>query len=338
MVDLNSFSLLALWSATALYALALIAFALDLGRRSAEVNDASHAVSSAVAASEARSEVTAEAGGGVAVKTRPAAKKRDDSAPQVTAKRSPSLRSAMALMVLGFLLHVAADVTRGIAAERVPWANLYEFVMTGTMLVVAVFLVVNIKVDLRYLGTFISLLVVSLLCMGTINFYVEVAPLPPALQSAWLVIHVFLATTAMGFLALGCALSVLQLIQARTEARGAAIGDLKLKFMATFPTAHRLENLAYRTVIVGFVLWTFTLIAGSIWAEAAWGRYWGWDTKEVWTFIIWVIYAGYIHARATKGWRGSRAAWLAIIGFGTVIFNFTVVNIFFNGLHSYSGL
>lgn len=334
-MDLNSFSLLALWSATALYALALIAFALDLGRRSAEVREAADAVDSAAAAS-AQSEATAQAGGGVAIKTRPA--KPRSTEPAVRAQRSPSLRSAMALMVMGFLLHVAADVTRGIAAERVPWANLYEFVMTGTMLVVAVFLVVNIKVDLRYLGTFISLLVVSLLCMGTINFYVEVAPLPPALQSAWLVIHVFLATTAMGFLALGCALSVLQLIQARTEARRASLGELKLKFMATFPSAQRLENLAYRTIIVGFVLWTFTLIAGSIWAEAAWGRYWGWDTKEVWTFIVWVIYAGFVHARATKGWRGGRAAWLAIIGFATVIFNFTVVNIFFNGLHSYSGL
>ncbi|WP_437583831.1 c-type cytochrome biogenesis protein CcsB [Paramicrobacterium sp. CJ85] len=336
-MDINTFSLVALWSATVVYALALIAFALDLARRSAEVKEHAEAESASSAASASISEQTAQSGGGVAVKTRPAAKKGDDG-PKVKAKRSPSLRSAMALMVIGFLLHVTADITRGIAAERVPWANLYEFVMTGTMLVVAVFLVVNIKVDLRYLGTFISLLVVSLLCMATINFYVVVAPLPPALQSAWLVIHVFLATTAMGFLALGCALSVLQLIQARTEARRAALGDLKLKFMATFPSAQRLENLAYRTIIVGFVLWTFTLIAGSIWAEAAWGRYWGWDTKEVWTFIIWVIYAGYIHARATKGWRGSRAAWLAIIGFATVIFNFTVVNIFFNGLHSYSGL
>src|SRR5699024_8812629 len=113
----------------------------------------------------------------------------------------------------------------------------------------------------------------------------------------------------------------------RTEARGKDLSTLKMKFMATFPSAERLENLAYRTVIVGFVLWSFTLIAGAIWANAAWGRYWGWDTKEVWTFIVWVIYAGFIHARATKGWRGTRAAWLAIIGFAAVIFNFTVVNI-----------
>ena len=90
--------------------------------------------------------------------------------------------------------------------------------------------------------------------------------------------------------------------------------------------------------IIGFIMWTFTLMAGAIWAETAWGRYWGWDTKEVWTFIIWVVYAGYIHARATRGWRGSRSAWLAIIGFSTVLFNFTVVNLFFKGLHAYSGL
>ena len=106
----------------------------------------------------------------------------------------------------------------------------------------------------------------------------------------------------------------------------------------TLPDSSTLENLAYRVIIIGFILWTFTLMAGAIWAEAAWGRYWGWDTKEVWTFIIWVVYAGYIHARATRGWRGSRSAWLAIIGFSTVLFNFTVVNLFFKGLHAYSGL
>ena len=96
--------------------------------------------------------------------------------------------------------------------------------------------------------------------------------------------------------------------------------------------------MAYRVNVIGFVFWTFTLIAGAIWAERAWGRYWGWDTKEVWTFIIWTIFAGYIHARATRGWRGSRSAWLAIIGFTAVLFNFTIVNLFFKGLHAYSGL
>ena len=130
----------------------------------------------------------------------------------------------------------------------------------------------------------------------------------------------------------------MQLLQARREERAGTAKPGRLKFLSTLPSAFTLENLAYRVNIIGFILWTFTLMAGSIWAERAWGRYWGWDTKEVWTFIIWVIYAGYIHARATRGWRGSRSAWLAIIGFAAVMFNFGIVNVFFKGLHAYSGL
>ena len=159
-------------------------------------------------------------------------------------------------------------------------------------------------------------------------------PLPPALQSYWLVIHVFVATLGTAFFAIGAGLSLVQLIQARREAKQFS----GLKFLDTMPDAEKLETLAYRVIVVGFVFWTFTLMAGAIWAEHAWGRYWGWDTKEVWTFIIWTIFAGYIHARATRGWRGSRSAYLAIVGFAAVMFNFTIVNLFFKGLHAYSGL
>jgi cytochrome c-type biogenesis protein CcsB len=217
---------------------------------------------------------------------------------------------------------------------------MYEFALTGTLVITTVYLLVLVvsKHDLRFLGTFVTGLVLVLLGVATVNFYVSVVPLPPALQSAWLVIHVFVATSAVGFLALGFALSVVQLLQSRRELVVASAKAAKQSFLATLPDSATLENLAYRVIIIGFILWTFTLMAGAIWAEAAWGRYWGWDTKEVWTFIIWVVYAGYIHARATRGWRGSRSAWLAIIGFSTVLFNFTVVNLFFKGLHAYSGL
>ena len=143
----------------------------------------------------------------------------------------------------------------------------------------------------------------------------------------------FVASLGTAFFAIGAGLSVVQLLQARREAGKKSLGLLK-----TLPDAVKLENLAYLVTVVGFVFWTFTLIAGSIWAERSWGRYWGWDTKEVWTFIIWVVYAGYLHARATRGWRGARSAWLAIIGFSAVMFNYTVVNLLFKGLHSYSGL
>ena len=144
----------------------------------------------------------------------------------------------------------------------------------------------------------------------------------------------FVASLATAFFALGAGLSIFQLLRARFEAREMA----RAKLMKTIPSSSVLESRVYRLNVIGFVLWSFTLIAGAIWAERAWGRYWGWDTKEVWTFIIWVLFAGYIHARATRGWRGSRSAILGIVGFGAVLFNYTVVNIAFTGLHSYSGL
>lgn len=359
---IDEYSVFFLYAAMAVYAFAFIAFALDLARRSAQVGagnevgvDGSVTTrervletvgaggSSAVSGSVATAAPVGVGGSGAARKglfSRGGGAEASLSASGdgAVTKRSLSLRLGVAFTLIGFLLELTADVLRGIAAARVPWANMYEFSMTGTVLIVGVFLVVITRVDLRFLGTFITGLVLILLGVSTVNYYVGVAPLPPALQSAWLVIHVFVASLGTAFFALGFALSAIQLVQYRREAIGAGARTLKLKFMASLPDSKRLENLAYRVNIVGFVFWTFTLIAGAVWAERAWGRYWGWDTKEVWTFIIWVIYAGYIHARATRGWRGSRSAVLAIIGFAAVLFNFGIVNVFFHGLHSYSGL
>jgi len=308
---------LALYSAMAVYTLAFILFTVDLARRSAGAPVAATVGSKAVAAS-----------GTTAV-----LEKTD--APASVGRSTPRyLRAAMALTVIAWVLHVAAAILRGLAAGRVPWANMFEFTLTATAIIVGVFLAVQFWQDLRFLGAFISGFVLIALGVATVNFYVDVVPLPPALQSAWLVIHVFVATLGTGFFALGAGLSIVQLLKERR-----AVGKLKAaKFLDTLPEPEKLENMAYRLIVVGFVLWTFTLIAGAIWASRAWGRYWGWDTKEVWTFIIWTIFAGYIHARATRGWRGSRSAWLAIIGFSAVLFNFTIVNLFFKGLHAYSGL
>lgn len=368
---LDEISILSVYSAMAVYAMAFIAYAIDLARRGAAAAKAADASAEAALAAEtgagaagaervgalqaagaARAAMGARAGA-VGAPSGAAGRQADESAPRrsrwqratdhgatVEYGRSPVLRVAVALTVIAWLLHLTGDILRGIAAGRVPWANMYEFALTGTLLVTTVYLVVLLfaKQDLRFLGTFISGLVLVLLGVATVNFYVSVVPLPPALQSAWLIIHVFVATASVGFFALGFALSVVQLMQSRREALIATADSVKKSFLATLPDATSLENLAYRLNIIGFIFWTFTLIAGAIWAEKAWGRYWGWDTKEVWTFIIWVVYAGYIHARATRGWRGSRSAWLAIIGFSTVLFNFTVVNLFFKGLHAYSGL
>lgn len=341
-MTLDQISITLVYSAMAVYAIAFIAYAIDLARRSATATKAVDRAKAPVVVGVAEASGASPEPDAASVTPAPAAKPAAPvkSGASVAYGRSPSLRVAVAMSVVAWLLHLAADVTRGIAAERVPWANMYEFALTGTLVITTVYLLVLVvsKHDLRFLGTFVTGLVLVLLGVATVNFYVSVVPLPPALQSAWLVIHVFVATSSVGFFALGFALSVVQLLQSRREAIVASAKAMKQSFLATLPDSATLENLAYRVTIIGFILWTFTLMAGAIWAEAAWGRYWGWDTKEVWTFIIWVVYAGYIHARATRGWRGSRSAWLAIIGFSTVLFNFTVVNLFFKGLHAYSGL
>jgi cytochrome c-type biogenesis protein CcsB len=333
-LTLDEISILCVYSAMVVYAIAFIAFAIDLARRSAAATAAADAAARVAAKTPAAvgAATPAATGGTVATDVPHAA--------SVAYGRSPALRVGVAMTVLAWALHLTADVLRGLAAGRVPWANMYEFALTGTLIITTVFLVVLVvsKHDLRFLGTFVTGLVLVLLGVASINFYVSPIPLPPALQSVWLVIHVFVASSSVGFFALGFALSVVQLLQSRREALAATAKAAKLTFLATLPDSITLENLAYRVNIIGFILWTFTLMAGSIWAEKAWGRYWGWDTKEVWTFIVWVVYAGYIHARATRGWRGSRSAWLAIIGFSTVLFNFTIVNLFFKGLHAYSGL
>jgi cytochrome c-type biogenesis protein CcsB len=348
---LDEISVILIYSAMAVYALAFVAFALDLARRSSTVRKATEAVDAkvpaAVGAADAgaagRAGMLATAGASAGVGT-PGSGGVDEaslvslSGVDGSGKRSMALRLGVSFTILAWVIQLAGVILRGIAASRVPWANMYEFSITGTLLIVAVFLVLLIREDLRFLGTFVTGLVLVLLGVSTVNYYVSVSPLPPALQSAWLVIHVLVAILGTAFFALGGALSVIQLLQTKGDSVSRIASALRLRFLKTLPDSETLERLAYRVNIVGFVLWTFTLIAGAIWAERAWGRYWGWDTKEVWTFIIWVIYAGYIHARATRGWRGSRSAWLAIVGFAAVLFNFGIVNVFFKGLHAYSGL
>ncbi len=326
MENLASLSLVAVYSAMGVYTLAFIAFTLDLAKRSAEAPVPA-------AARAAQTSTVAAGSGGTAVLDREDAllpEAKDGSRGGATVYQ----RVAFALAIIGWVLHLAATLTRGLAADRVPWANMFEFGLTATVVGMGTFLGVQLWKDVRYLGAYITGFTVLSLGIVTVNFYVDVVPTPPALQSAWLVIHVLVAVLATGFFAMGAGLSVMQLLRHQREVRKSA----GLKFLDTLPGASTLESLAYRINVVGFVFWTFTLVAGAIWAERAWGRYWGWDTKEVWTFIIWVLFAGYIHARATRGWRGNRSAWLAIIGFSSVIFNYTIVNLYFEGLHSYSGL
>ena len=247
-------------------------------------------------------------------------------------------RVAVALTVVAAVVQGVAVLLRGLAAERVPWGNMYEFCTTGSFAVAVVFLLVLTRRDLRFLGTFVIGLVLVMIVAAHVSFWTPVGHLVPALQSYWLVIHVSIAVLSSAFFTITFAMSVLQLIQSRREASIAMGRKDKAPVMRLVPNALSLENLAYRINGIAFVGWTLTLMFGSIWAEKAWGRFWGWDTKEVWTFVIWVVYAGYLHARATKGWTGTRAAWLSIVGYLCVVFNFTIVNVYFSGLHSYAGI
>lgn len=254
-------------------------------------------------------------------------------------RRSKAAGIAVSLTVLAFLLHAAGVAARGMSVHRAPWGNMYEFSITGAVVVTAVYLAVLLRRDVRYLGTFVIGPVLLTLGLAVTVLYTQAAQLVPALQSFWLLIHVSVAFVASALFTLAFSTTVLQLVQQRREqARAAGTPPRRGTFMDALPGSDDLEHSAYRLHVMAFPLWTFTVIAGAIWADKAWGKYWGWDPKEIWSLVIWIVYAAYLHARVTRGWDGRRSAYLALAGYASLLFNFLVVNVFFVGMHSYSGL
>jgi len=252
-------------------------------------------------------------------------------------------RIAIALSLLGVALHVGEVVTRGIADGfgngRVPWGNMYEFSSMVGLIAVVGFLVLQWRQPrTRDLGVFVMLPVALYLGLAGTVLYVKAGPLVPALHSYWLKIHVVAAMTATGTLFVGGVVSCLHLIRRRYDRRSAAgAPEPRFPIAHRLPTAAALDRAEYRVLAFAFPVWTFAIIAGAIWAESAWGRYWGWDPKETWSFITWVIYAAYLHARSTRAFRGAAPA-IALLGFAALMINYYVINIFINGLHSYAGV
>ena len=242
-------------------------------------------------------------------------------------------RLASAFMVLGFLLLLPGVIFRGISANRVPWGNMYEFSISGALAFSAAYLFALKKYKLRWLGLPVSLAVLLTLGTAVTLLYRPSAPLMPALKSPWLVIHVSAAIISGGVFLLANCIAATYLILDRYEQKG-----LRPVWAEKLPSLESLDNLSYRLVALVFPLWTFSVIAGAIWAEAAWGRYWGWDPKETWAFITWVAYAAYLHARVTIGWRGRKAAWLCLLAGSTFLFNYIYINVWGTGRHTYSGL
>lgn len=243
---------------------------------------------------------------------------------------------AVAVTVVAALLHLGALIARGVAADRMPWGNMYEFVLTVSFIGVAGWLVVLWKrPTLRRLGLFLTLVMVLLVATAELVLYTPVVPLVPALNSYWFIIHVATIVFSSGIFLLGVVPAAAYLMRAGYEQGRRSFPYLLAKRM---PAAAALERLTFVLHAFSFPIFTFAVIAGAIWAEAAWGRPWGWDPKETWAFISWVVYAGYLHARATPSVRRNVATWLAVLGFLTVLMNLFGVNIFFEGLHSYGGL
>jgi cytochrome c-type biogenesis protein CcsB len=251
----------------------------------------------------------------------------------------PLIRAAVGLTFLGVAVHLTGVIIRGIAVGRVPWGDMYEFVTALTCVTVLFFIAVMIRYRAWHLGLFVMGAVVVALGLAQTVIYTPAGPLVPALKSYWLAIHVAAMTLSTGIFFVAAVLGVVYLFAER-YARQAAAGRQPTDhgIFRRLPGPEALDRLTYRTVVFGFPIWTFGVIAGAIWADQAWGRYWGWDPVETWAFITWVIYACYLHARATAGWRGKRAAWIQIIGFGCLLFNVLAVQTFLTGLHSYAGL
>ena len=242
-------------------------------------------------------------------------------------------RLATAFMVLGFLLLLPGVIFRGISANRVPWGNMYEFSITGALTFSGAYLFALKKYKLRWLGLPAALSTLLTLGTAVTLLYRPSAPLMPALKSPWLVIHVSAAIISGGVFLLANCIAGTYLILERYEQKG-----VRPVWAENLPALETLDNLSYRLVALVFPLWTFSVIAGAIWAEAAWGRYWGWDPKETWAFITWVAYAAYLHARVTIGWRGRKAAWLCLLAGSTFLFNYIYINVWGTGRHTYSGL
>ena len=368
-MSLAQWSNMFVYASMAMYAMAMVAFAASFASARAGsvaaapaegvdaqgVGDEPLAVGAVQrdSAAQARAAARADAGSRTSGSDGPAgASPSSDDAPLPPGRRAGNI--GMSLTWLAFGLLVVALIARAAWAGRAPWGNMYEYSLASAAAITGVFLVVSLRRDVRWLGLFVTMASLITLGVAVLLLYNDSPQLVPALKSYWLVIHVAAAIISGGAFTVGAAATILYLAADRAERDAAGTGPRQLTGVrgslrsansgsaawvaARVPDSQTLDAMAYRVNAFVFPLWTFAVIAGSIWAEDAWGRYWGWDPKETWAFITWLVYAGYLHARATAGWRGRKAAVLGLIGFACFLINFFGVNLFASGLHSYSGV
>ncbi|MFD4968816.1 c-type cytochrome biogenesis protein CcsB [Streptomyces sp. NPDC058424] len=343
-----------IYSAMAVYTLAFFAYITEwlFGSRSKVARTAAALTAKDGAAKTQGPAVAVKSAGGTAVLERPkvvvrsAAGARDvpdgPGAHGGDEKGDLYGRIAVSLSVLGFLLALGGVIARAASVQRAPWGNMYEFNITFSTVAVGVYLLLlALKKNVRWLGLFLTTTVLLDLGLAVTVLYTASDQLVPALHSYWLYIHVSTAIFCGAVFYVGAVGTLLYLFKDSYEnklASGGKPGRFATSVLERLPASASLDKFSYRINAAVFPLWTFTIIAGAIWAESAWGRYWGWDPKETWSFITWVAYACYLHARSTAGWKGRKAAYIALIAFGCWLFNYYGVNIFVSGKHSYSGV
>ncbi|MDQ0375252.1 c-type cytochrome biogenesis protein CcsB [Cellulomonas humilata] len=340
-MNTGDLSTLLVWGAATAFTVALIAYSVDLARIADRAQK--RVPEAALAGAPGGRPATAVAGS------------EAQSAPGRSVRAEGIARSTT---LLGLVLLFAGIVLRGIAAGRWPTANMYEFTIVGVFVAVLVLTIVQRRRVIAFVGVVVMGISVLALVLALNAFYIQADQVQPALQSYWLILHVGVAITATGIFTVAFAAAILQVLRSfREEALAAVdapavtvgaprrsdrfrawVGGPRFGWLEQVPGSRELEALSFRLNAVAFVLWTFTLIGGAIWAEHAWGRYWGWDPKEVGTFVAWVVYAAYLHARTTRGWSGRRASYFVFVGYAVVLANFTVVNLVVTGKHSYSGV
>lgn len=231
------------------------------------------------------------------------------------------------MMTAAFAVHTLALVVRGVGAGRLPLTNQYEFATSFAWGISLCYLVFMHRYHFRAMGVFVAPVIFLIIGYAAMQSR-EVRELMPALRSNWLAIHVSTAIISYGAFGVAFGVSMLYLFQGRMTEDAFRRKEL--------PDQNKLDLISYRAISLGFLFLTLVIVTGAIWAERAWGRYWSWDPKETWSLITWIIYALYLHVRLSRGWRGKKAAWFAVIGFICVVFTYIGVNTLIPGIHSYA--
>ena len=248
-----------------------------------------------------------------------------------TKNKTVALTATVACWI-GFAANSAAILMRWFEAkamgfDQAPLSNLYESIVFFAWSILLVYLLIDFKYKQRALGAFVIPFAFLSMSWAQLGLDATISPLVPALQSNWLTYHVITCFLGYAAFAVSCGASIIYLIR----------GDDDKGFHGVLPSKTILDDINYKSIMLGWPLLTLGIVTGAAWANYAWGTYWSWDPKETWSLIVWFIYSAFIHARFTRGWAGARVAWLSIFAFAATIFCYLGVNLVLSGLHSYGG-